>query len=621
LLKIKLRDKILIMVIAICLFSIISISLTSYVQNQSLADYSRETNYILGNNAVSGAQDALLDMAHDFVRIILKEQSSSCNNMLDSIKFNILLLEGVVTDILNNPEDYPNSRPIMRPSEAVEGIYCNTYSLPGTVAMTPEIERELKLLSNTSLLMPILAENPNIIELYVGLESGLFYNYTTFTFENPEYDARTRPWYIAAKNQPDEVIFTEVYADAFGTGMVLTAAKAIFDSNGNFMGVAALDILLENLKILVEQTQVTETGYTFIINEAGMYIVHPDMGSDGVELFLSESDLNGQGGLAEGYRHMMNGEDGFVSDEINGDRIFLVFSPISVANWSIGSIIHEEELLYLLKTLTTEIDDYSAESEQRIEVMSSRTSRIILIIVAIVVLLTVILAISVSKIISTPIGKLTRSISLIKTNKNEVVYGLQRFDEIGTIANAVQDMKDSLIDALEKVHYDALTGIYNRRFLEESLCSIVNLLSRCDGTLSVMMIDVDFFKKYNDTYGHDMGDVCLKSIAQAFLQCLERADDFVARYGGEEFAVILPNTDENGAKLVAQKLLEAVRLLNIPHSKNKAASCVTVSIGVTTAKVTYPQNTGDYIKRADEALYISKQDGRNRYTFSPFGDA
>jgi len=615
----KLRNKILAMVIPICLFSVISISITSYITNRNLADYAREISLTLGSDAMQGASDALLDEAHYFLQTILHEQSFNCNNMLNSIKFNVQLFEGVVQDIFDNPQDYPNSRPIMRPSQAVEGVYGNTYSLPERVPMTPAIQREIRLLSNLNLLMPMLAVNPNVIELYVGMESGLFYNYTAAIFENPEYDPRTRPWYIAALNQPVDVIFTEVYEDSFGLGMVITAAKAIFDKNGRLVGVAALDILLEDIKKLVTQTQVTDSGYTFIIDGDGMYIVHPDMGTDGFDLFLPETATIGEGGLAEGYRRMMKGEAGFVSDTIDGDLVFMVFSPILVANWSIGSIIHENEMLYSLKTLTTQINAFTAGSEERIASMSNRVAFIILAIVAVVAVFVVILSINVTRIISKPIEKLVSSIAYIKTNRNEMVYGLDRGDEIGKIANAVQDMKDSLIDALEKVHYDALTGIYNRRFLEENLSRIIRSLSRSNGTLCVMMLDVDFFKKYNDTYGHDMGDVCLKKIAVTLAGCLERDEDFVARYGGEEFTIVLPNTGETGANLVANKLIERVRACNIPHSQNDAADCVTVSIGVTTGSVTYLQKNGDYIKRADEALYNAKQSGRNKYVYLDLG--
>jgi methyl-accepting chemotaxis protein len=162
---------------------------------------------------------------------------------------------------------------------------------------------------------------------------------------------------------------------------------------------------------------------------------------------------------------------------------------------------------------------------------------------------------------------------------------------------------------------DQVTGIYNRRYLDGSLKKLIKLHSRTGGSLSVLMIDIDYFKKYNDTYGHDAGDGCLREIASILSECVIREDDFIARYGGEEFAAVLPNTDENGARLVAEKFLEKVRERNIPHKTNDAAAYVTVSIGVTTGIINHLQHGSDYIKAADKALYESKKNGRNRYTF------
>jgi len=168
---------------------------------------------------------------------------------------------------------------------------------------------------------------------------------------------------------------------------------------------------------------------------------------------------------------------------------------------------------------------------------------------------------------------------------------------------------------VEKIYIDPLTGIYNRRFLDENLKRAMDSLSRSGSTLSFMMIDIDHFKKYNDTYGHDCGDTCLTAIAETLTKSLLRVDDFVVRYGGEEFAVVLPNTDEQGACLLANKILKNVRACNIPHESSDTADHITVSIGVTTGKVEYKQNGSMYIKRADEMLYKSKQEGRNRYSF------
>jgi diguanylate cyclase (GGDEF)-like protein len=173
---------------------------------------------------------------------------------------------------------------------------------------------------------------------------------------------------------------------------------------------------------------------------------------------------------------------------------------------------------------------------------------------------------------------------------------------------------ESLNDFLHLTIIDQLTGVYNRRYLDGSLKKIIKLHSHTESSLSVLMIDIDHFKKYNDTYGHDAGDNCLKTVAGILSECVIRKEDFIARYGGEEFTVVLPNTDENGAKLVAERMLEKVRERNIPHKANDTAGYVTVSIGGTTDIINHLQHGSNYIKAADKALYESKQNGRNRYT-------
>jgi diguanylate cyclase (GGDEF)-like protein len=173
----------------------------------------------------------------------------------------------------------------------------------------------------------------------------------------------------------------------------------------------------------------------------------------------------------------------------------------------------------------------------------------------------------------------------------------------------------SNLELEDKVHLDALTGIYNRWFLEDNFKHIIKSLSRARADLCIMMIDVDFFKRFNDIYGHTRGDDCLKAIAKTLFRTVERNDDFEVRYGGEEFVVILPYTGEEGAESIAVKLLESVRALRIPHEQSDAADHVTISIGVTAVNVVYGHNYMDYIRHADEALYISKQTGRNKFTY------
>jgi diguanylate cyclase (GGDEF)-like protein len=204
-------------------------------------------------------------------------------------------------------------------------------------------------------------------------------------------------------------------------------------------------------------------------------------------------------------------------------------------------------------------------------------------------------------------------IDMLRSSARLCTNILQRAEMENAIFNAEKYARELKIEA-DKIYYDFLTGIYGRRFLDENLNRVIATLFRSGGALSVMMADIDHFKKYNDTYGHDDGDKCLKAVAETLAKSLSRIDDFVVRYGGEEFAIVLPNTDEPGARLVAGRLLENVRKLRIPHEKNDAANCVTISIGVATGNVTGSRGGGEYMKLADEMLYQSKNKGRNRYT-------
>jgi diguanylate cyclase (GGDEF)-like protein len=158
---------------------------------------------------------------------------------------------------------------------------------------------------------------------------------------------------------------------------------------------------------------------------------------------------------------------------------------------------------------------------------------------------------------------------------------------------------------------DALTGLSNRRRLEQSLKIETARLARTADVLSVIMLDVDFFKQFNDTYGHPAGDRCLVMIAAALNRAVRRAADLTARYGGEEFACILPNTEHEAAMAVARNVRDQVHALGIPHVKSAAGAYVTVSVGVATAHCLPGMAPELWIKAADSQLYLAKSAGRN----------
>lgn len=161
---------------------------------------------------------------------------------------------------------------------------------------------------------------------------------------------------------------------------------------------------------------------------------------------------------------------------------------------------------------------------------------------------------------------------------------------------------------------DGLTGIANRRRFDETLLKEWRRASRTQEPLALLVADVDAFKQFNDGYGHQIGDECLKAVARTLEGALRRPTDLVARYGGEEFACILPETTEEGATMVAESMRAAVEALCITHRFSSVAPIVTISIGVAT---TVPRRGDDsgflkLLKAADEALYEAKHAGRNR---------
>ena len=161
---------------------------------------------------------------------------------------------------------------------------------------------------------------------------------------------------------------------------------------------------------------------------------------------------------------------------------------------------------------------------------------------------------------------------------------------------------------------DALTGVANRRSFNDTIDNEWRRCARGPAPLSVIMIDIDHFKRYNDAYGHQAGDTCLKQVANAMAACAGRPPDLLARYGGEEFVILLPQVGEQGAETVARRILAAVRELAIPHRMSSASDTVTVSLGVATILPSEGRCDSDALVRtADRALYQAKKEGRNRY--------
>ena len=173
-------------------------------------------------------------------------------------------------------------------------------------------------------------------------------------------------------------------------------------------------------------------------------------------------------------------------------------------------------------------------------------------------------------------------------------------------------LEDSNRTLNEMARKDGLTGIANRRHFNEILDQEWARAARASRPLSLVLCDIDFFKRFNDTYGHQQGDSCLRQVARTMAAQIRRAADLAARYGGEEFAMLLPDTDMGGAANVAENVRRAITALAIPHQNSDAAKHVTLSLGVATFVPTAERSAKQLIDTADTALYQAKKEGRNR---------
>ncbi len=186
--------------------------------------------------------------------------------------------------------------------------------------------------------------------------------------------------------------------------------------------------------------------------------------------------------------------------------------------------------------------------------------------------------------------------------RQEMLKRMLRERELGRLARRLERQSNQ----------DGLTGISNRRCFDDTLVKEWVRNGREDAEIGLIMIDIDYFKHYNDALGHQDGDTCICTVADAIRSAVHRPGDLVARYGGEEFAVILPNTDYAGAKAVADTVHANLAKSNIQHPNSTVGCTVTVSIGVASGVPTCENSPEHLLKAADRALYRAKQAGRNR---------
>lgn len=466
--------------------------------------------------------------------------------------------------------------------------------------------------------------------------------------ERPAFDPRTRPWYkeaVAAK----KAIWTSIYAGFTPGTVFIAAAQPLYDQTGKLIGVSGTDMSLLDIQKFLVQNRVSPSGQVFLIDPSGLLVASSSQESpfrlvaggspQRVNVLDSQTPLIQATAqfIQQKFTSFANIQQQLKFDlKFDGQQHFIQVIPFADGHgldWLTIIIVPESDVMARIHegTRTTILLCFSA-------VMAAIALNILL-----------------SRRLVKPIRGLSFASQQISRGNFPERVPASRILELSTLAHSfnqmnqeiqqsrqqLEDYSRSLEDKvsertqelqaeiqqrvtaesalkaaneeLERLAYiDGLTQIANRRRFDERLHQEWFRMQREQLPLSLILCDVDYFKQYNDTYGHQAGDDCLRSVAQAIASTARRAADLPARYGGEEFVVLLPHITSTEALTVAKNIQTEIARLKLPHSKSQVSQYVTVSFGVTSLIPASAFTPEQLLLNADQALYQAKMAGRDR---------
>jgi diguanylate cyclase (GGDEF)-like protein len=472
--------------------------------------------------------------------------------------------------------------------------------------------------------------------------------------EHPAYDPRVRPWYkeaIAAK-QP---IWNKIYS-GFTPGTVFIAtSQPLYNSKGKLVGVSGIDISLLEVQKFLAQTPISSSSQIFIIERSGLLVASSSQETSfrlvpGNKKPQQVNVLDSQtpsirataqflGQRFDGFAKIQQPQSLYFIQNRQGQFVRVVpFSQKPGLDWLIAIVVPERDVMT--------------------QIHSGTQTTIWLCLAALMVVIG--LNILISRWLAKPIiglsqasqeiarGDFTRQINLPIIRELSVLAASfrqmsleiqdsrhQLEDYSRSLEQKVRDRTQALEAEIDRrsaaesalqsaneelrrlAYLDGLTQIPNRRWFDEALTQEWYRLKREQLPLSLIICDVDYFKKYNDGYGHQVGDECLQDVARAIAAAARRPPDLAARYGGEEFVLLLPNTPLAGAIEVANALQARIKSLKLPHQYSEVSQFVTLSLGIASTIPTEEMNPAELLARADRGLYRAKSEGRDRYALVP----
>ncbi len=481
---------------------------------------------------------------------------------------------------------------------------------------------------------------------YATNESGQRTN--QLKIERPAYDPRPRPWYKAAISAK-QAVWTPIYAGFTPGTIFIASSQPLYDQNGGLVGVSGIDISLLEIQRFLTQTSVSHSGQIFLIERSGLLVASssqeqsfrlmPGQSPQRVNVLDSQTSLiraTAQSLLQQvrDFKTIQQPQSFYFN--ANRQAKFVKALPFSMErgiDWLIIIVVPEADVM------------------ERIHTGTQTTLLLCLAALIAVILFNTLM----SRWLVKPIKDLSQASQKIAQGDFNHQVQAPNIRELSTLAHSFTQMSQELQQSRQKLedysqsleqtvsnrtqsleqeiqrraaaeialqsanqelqqlaYLDGLTQIANRRQFDECMAQEWRRLKRDHLPLSLILCDVDYFKQYNDAYGHQAGDDCLRRVATAIAATARRSPDLAARYGGEEFAMLLPNTSLEGALEVARQIQIHIQSLQLPHQQSKISQYVTASFGVTSIVPTETITPETFLLRVDQALYQAKASGRDR---------
>jgi len=461
---------------------------------------------------------------------------------------------------------------------------------------------ELEKIQSEAVLLTTIKSHLNLTDLFPqgfavfrpeGV--GVFAEYPVIIGRN-EFSFAQFEWFIKAINSKSVVIGMPFISEVNGK-LLMPIARAIRNENGEVISVLASPVFLNHPGFMdyVYDKNYRQQGDILVVSRKKGFFI----GSSDPTYLLQPTPLLG---VNKFHDAVMNGFNGYDESIINGTQVMLTAAAdVDFPDWFV--------------VVRTPIEE--AYKDLYDQLYSTIINGVLVSIIALVTITFILF------LFFFPLRSAAKSVkNMVENNKPLTHIKIYKNDEIGDLIlgfNSLIDMVNERNLNLEKANSvleslsqtDGLTGIANRRCFDEKLDVVWRVQTRNQQPLTLILIDIDYFKKYNDTYGHTDGDECLKNVTKSIQSILNRPTDFFARYGGEEFVMLLRGGKKEGAE-IAERARLAVSNLQIEH-KQSHFKHLTISLGVVTVIPQFGIDPVELIKKADQALYLSKANGRNRY--------